>query len=349
MVELTSGENHGKIIDRRIDMNISERQDRELPSWDAEAAIRQIAGGGRYACANVMRRVYRHNCEIFRAWGYRTRGGKEVVFGDRDAFLDRTKVCDRPFEYVAKPCDGGTLWTECVNADCVDVASTLVDDGLNPAILNLASRFHACGGYDKGAGAQEESICRASTLSLSLYQYFDPKLRCVQEAGVRAKGNAYPLDIEFGGIYSGDVTFFRHNAKLGFELRDEPFTCGVITVPALNFRENSRYDNSDLKYRAADGGFTARGQEIQLNKIRTIFRLALANGHDSLVLGAFGCGVFQLPPEAVALQFNTVIDEKEFEDKFRTIVFAILEGPETDNHPTGRNGKFAPFYYIFGD
>ena len=136
-------------------MNVSERQDCEFPSWDAEAAVRQIAGGGRYACANVMRRVYRRNCEIFRAWGYRTQGGKVVVFGDREAFLDRTKVCDRPFEYVAKPCDGGTLWTECVNADCVDVASTLVDDGLNPAILNLASRFHACGGYDKGAGAQE--------------------------------------------------------------------------------------------------------------------------------------------------------------------------------------------------
>ncbi len=320
-----------------------------LPTWNAEASIRRMIGGGRYACADEMRSVYRNNLAIFKAWGYRTHGGKEIALGDRAALLDGTKVYDRPFEYVAKPsCECGILETECANADCVDVAETLVGDGLNPAILNLASRFHACGGYNHGAGAQEESICRASTLSLSLYQYFDPRLRCVQESGVKPRGNAYPLDNEFGGIYSPDVTFFRHNAKRGFELREEPFACGVITVPALNFRETARYDNADLRYKAPDGGFTARGEEIMLNKIRTIFRIAVANGHDSLVLGAFGCGVFQLPPEAVALQFNTVIDEKEFEGRFKAILFAILERPETVDNPTGCKGKFAPFYYLFG-
>ncbi len=319
-----------------------------LPAWNAEAAIRQMAGGGRYACADVMRRVYRNNLEIFKAWGYRTQGGKEVALGDRSALLDGTKVYDSPFEYASVPCEYERLETGCVNADCVDVASVLVEKGLNPAILNLASRFHACGGYDHGAGAQEESLCRASTLSLSLYQYFDPRQRCVHEAGVKPRGNAYPLDNEFGGIYSPDVTFFRHNAKMGFEFREESFACGVITVPALNFRANARYDNADLRYKEPGGGFTARGEEIMLNKIRTIFRIAVANGHDSLVLGAFGCGVFQLPPEAVARQFNTVIAEEEFKGKFKTILFAILERPETVDNPTGRKGKFAPFYYLFG-
>ena len=320
-----------------------------LPIWNAAAAIRQMAGGDRYACADVMRKVYRNNLEIFKAWGYRTEQGGKVALGDRAALLDGTKVYDRPFEYEAKrPCECGMPETGCLNADCADVAGALAGEGLNPAILNLASRFHACGGYDHGAGAQEESICRASTLSLSLYQYFDPRLQCVRESGVKPKGNAYPLDNEFGGIYSPGVTFFRHNAKTGFELREEPFACGVITVPALNFRETAHYDNADLEYRAPDGGFTARGEEIMLNKIRTIFRIAAANGHDSLVLGAFGCGVFRLPPEAVALQFNTVIGEKEFEGRFKAIVFAILERPETAKNPTGPRGRFAPFYYLFG-
>lgn len=319
-----------------------------LPTWNAEAAIMEMVGGGRYACADVMCRVYRNNLEIFKAWGYRTQGGKEVALGDRAALLDGTKVYARPFENAAEPRECGMLETGCVNADCVDVADALAGKGYNPAILNLASRFHACGGYDHGAGAQEESLCRASTLSLSLYQYFDPRRRCVRESGVKPRGNAYPLDNEFGGIYSPVVTFFRRNAKTGFGLRDEPFVCSVITVAALDFRETVRYDNGDLRYKAADGGFTARGEEIMLNKIRTIFRIALANGHDSLVLGAFGCGAFRLPPEAVALQFNTVIDEKEFEGRFKAIVFAILESPETADNPTGSKGKFAPFYYLFG-
>ncbi|MBQ6337554.1 MAG: TIGR02452 family protein [Kiritimatiellae bacterium] len=93
------------------------------------------------------------------------------------------------------------------------------------------------------------------------------------------------------------------------------------------------------------GGFTSEGDAVQLNKIRTIFRIALANGHDSLVMGAFGCGAFQLPPEAVAEQFARALGEPEFAGRFRIVIFAILEvGGNSDV----RKGKFAPFYYLFG-
>ena len=79
-----------------------------------------------------------------------------------------------------------------------------------------------------------------------------------------------------------------------------------------------------------------------MNKIRTIFRIALVNGHDSLVLGAFGCGAFRLPPEAVAEQFSRVLAEPEFECRFRAVVFAIL------SNPADAKEKFAPFYCLFG-
>ena len=93
------------------------------------------------------------------------------------------------------------------------------------------------------------------------------------------------------------------------------------------------------------GGFTSEGDAVQLNKIRTIFRIALVNGHDSIVLGAFGCGAFRLPPEAVAEQFARALGEPEFAGRFRIVIFAILEvGGNSDV----RKGKFAPFYYLFG-
>lgn len=318
----------------------------DYPTWNAVRAVKAISAvSGRSDLVRVYRAVYESNREVFRAWGYRTADGEDISLGDRAAFLAATKVYDKPLPPTA---DGNVRLdceTDCVNADCAEVAKGLIDLGCNPAILNLASRHHACGGYDSGAGAQEESLCRVSTLSQSLYQYFEPTLRCVREAEVPLRGNAYPLDLNFGGIYSSDVTFFRHGPTRGFEFRREPFRCGVISVAALNFRENTRYVNEELRFKAADGGFTSDGDAVQMNKIRTIFRIALANGHDSLVLGAFGCGAFRLPPEAVAEQFARVMDELEFEGRFRAVVFAILE-PGAVGDP--RNGKFAPFYCLFG-
>ena len=292
--------------------------------------------------SRVYRVVYEKNREVFRAWGYRTEDDEFVSLGDKAAFLAATKVYGEPFAHGARKHAYGELETDCVNADCVEVANGLLKTGYNPAILNLASRHHACGGYDSGAGAQEESLCRVSTLSQSLYQYFDPSLRCVREAEVEPRGDVYPLDINFGGIYSPGVTFFRHGPMDGCEFREAPFRCGVISVAALNFRENTRYVNEELKYKAADGGLTPEGDAIQMNKIRTIFRIALANGHDSIVLGAFGCGAFKLSPEAVAEQFSRVLDEPEFECCFRAVVFAIL------SNPADAKDKFAPFYYLFG-
>lgn len=82
-----------------------------------------------------------------------------------------------------------------------------------------------------------------------------------------------------------------------------------------------------------------------LNKIRTIFRLGVEHGKDSLILGAFGCGAYKLPVSDVARLFKQVMSEPEFAGKFRLIAFAILE---SSRYPDGLDGKFAPFYHEFG-
>ena len=51
-----------------------------------------------------------------------------------------------------------------------------------------------------------------------------------------------------------------------------------------------------------------------LNKIRTIFRIGIENGHDALVLGAFGCGAYKLLPIEVAPLFRRVMEESEFKN-----------------------------------
>ena len=236
-----------------------------------------------------------------------------------------------------------------MNADCADVAKSMLDEGLNVAILNLASKISPCGGYHKGTSAQEECISQMSTLSQSLYAFGSPKYKHIREAGIPLVDGVYPMDINFGGVYSPCVTFFRHNADSYYALRDETFDCAVVTVASLSNREKNSFTNDERVYFDDTGWLTDEGWEIEANKIRTIFRIALENGHDSMVLGAFGCGVFRLNPNEVASIFHIVMNEPEFRNRFKKLVFAIYEGKPSSRRrdPIGRDGKYAPFYEIF--
>ncbi len=81
-------------------------------------------------------------------------------------------------------------------------------------------------------------------------------------------------------------------------------------------------------------------------KIRTILRIALAYGHDSLIPGAFGCGAFRNPPKHMAELFREVFNEEEFINSFSRVVFAII-----DDHNARRShnprGNFEPFREVF--
>jgi uncharacterized protein (TIGR02452 family) len=144
------------------------------------------------------------------------------------------------------------------------------------------------------------------------------------------------MDINFGGVYSPGVTVFRNSAD-DYAFLEEPYKIGIISVAALSFKEKT---GKDLQYQNPEGGFTPEGLAIMKNKIRTIYRIALANGHDSLVAGAFGCGAFRLPGTDVANLFNEILNETEFKNKFRKVTFAILAKKKSDE-------RFQPFYDLF--
>jgi uncharacterized protein (TIGR02452 family) len=307
--------------------------------------IYDITRKGRFGEHNARKEVYKENLNLFLKW---KKGIDEIGFGDYNEFLDNTKLYSdyKNINGIGKLY--GSTETGCIDADCVDVAEKLVELGYNPAILNLASAVKPSGGYKDGISAQEESLCRSSNLSLSLYQYGNPKYINVRESGVPNKKIAYPLDINYGGIYSKNVTFFRHNRnKYYYTLRKNVFKCGVITVAALCFNGKSHYaDLDELSFRSESGGFTEEGEKIMLNKIRTIFRIGIENGHDALVLGAFGCGAYKLLPSEVAPLFRRVMEESEFKNKFKYILFAILQKPSRKNM---LDNKYAPFYKEFGE
>ncbi len=275
----------------------------------------------------MLQKVFRHNLEIFRDGAYRTGTGTVVTLPQRDDYVPQAQMFSEP---ISLPADYDRQVTELhvLNVDCILATRSLVEQGLNPALLNMASLYHPGGGVLMGSGAQEEELCRRSTLAVSLYQFSLPGGQygdLAQMAGVQRRAERYPMDNSCGGIYSPGITFFRSTRDEGYALADAPFRAAVISVASLNF--NPRHGHSTL----VDGMISADDRAVILEKIRTILRIGALKGHDSLVLGALGCGAFCTPPAQMAGLFHQVFDEPEFEGRFSRIVFAILDTPGSNN------------------
>lgn len=217
-----------------------------------------------------------------------------------------------------------------VDNDCLYAAKELVDRGLNPAVLNMAS-YQGPGGFViGGSSAQEESIFRRSNLFKSLYQ-FDKELGGTYGVNVREQG--YPLKLNFGGIYSPKVTVFRASEYDNCDLLEIPFKVGVISVAAIK-RPNLE-----------DGKMPTWAIDVTKNKIEQILDIALANGHDSVVLSAFGCGAYKTPPEDMAKIFKDVLSDEKYHRAFKAIHFAIIN-VESLNGQHNPKGNFKPFYDV---
>ena len=280
--------------------------------------------------------VFRETTNIIKAGYYTTPSGKRIdldmqpmIDGSRCyhkdlGSVDAPKVEDEHFQRV---------WVE--KEDCLKAAEQLVKAGYNPALLNFASAGHPGGGVEGGARAQEETICRRTTLSRSLFSF---EATHAKRYGYELhEGNNYPLSrsLDFSAIYSPQVTVFRE-AGPDYTLMEKPFQIGVITNAALNM--NGRFP---IRL-TPDGHIPEEGKAITRNKIRTILRIGLIKGHDSLVLGAFGCGAFMTPPREMAQLFKEVMEEEEFKGRHRVIIFAIL----SDHND--RSGNLAAFEEVFG-
>ena len=220
-----------------------------------------------------------------------------------------------------------------VNGDCLEVGRTMMGEGLHPAILNMASNFRPGGGVINGSRAQEECIFRRSNLFMSLYRYDKDHFNIL--SAMNDNGNyrvsfieqGYPMDENYGGFYSGRVTVFK---DANYERMTEPYQTSFISVAALNIHGLVSRLGRDV---LCDGMLTSEAVQITKNKIRTIYRIGVLHGHDSLVLGAWGCGAFGNPPRQMAHLFLDVLDEPEFKGRYRDIRFAIIE----DCNSMGRN------------
>ena len=311
-------------------------------TWDDEkdfleeyrTLMQRAKDGDRTAYQKVRdlrSKEFRNTVDIVNQGYYVTENGVRYDFPDDASMMRNTVFYEREFrvDNIVNKHDPTVI--EVQNMDCLQAGVDLKDLGYSPAILNMASRSNPGGGVVTGAGAQEESLFRRTNLFRSLYQF----TRYASQYGVKRSQHQYPLDRNFGGVYTPDAVFFRENERNGYALMDTPVTLSFIAVAGVN--------RPDL---TSDGMIAAHLVETVKNKIRTIFRIGLAHGHDALVLGALGCGAFRNPPRHVARLFHEVMDEQEFKNKYRQIVFAILDDHNTHQRHNPE-GNFKPFVEEF--
>jgi uncharacterized protein (TIGR02452 family) len=191
--------------------------------------------------------------------------------------------------------------TEVENESTLAAAHRLVELGFRPVALNFASAKHPGGGFLGGARAQEESLARSSGLYACLVD--NPMYEFHKRQGDPFYSNY--------ALYAPDVPVFRDDE--GALLR-EPYLCSFITAPAVNAK-------IVLERRPSARPQIREAMRLRIAKVLTI---AAMHGHEALVLGAWGCGVFGNDCREIAELFQKALTA-EFRGVFSRVVFAILD------------------------
>ncbi len=205
-----------------------------------------------------------------------------------------------------------------VNADSFAAARQLPD----ALVMNFANAHVPGGGFLNGAVAQEEALCRNSTLYLSI-------------SSVKARDEMYAYNITHPSacysdymLLSPDVCVFRDENN---KLLPAPFICAVMTCPAPNRNGSARLVSQ------------SRLDRVMTDRLEKYLAAAAQKGYRNLVLGAWGCGAFGHNAKNVAKYFYSLFfDECGKKDFFDNVVFAVME-----RNP--KAPKISAFREVFGE
>lgn len=171
--------------------------------------------------------------------------------------------------------------------------------GRKVGVLNYASATNPGGGVTSGAGAQEEAICRCSTL----YACISAKNTTDRFHGrhwQNLKNGQLTALHNDDCIYTPDVMVFKTDTEVPELLpKEQWYGTDVITCAAPNLRSMPESRSGQSGSRAAGIG---PDELLALHKKRAcrILDIARRKHVEVMILGAFGCGAFKNPPEIVA-------------------------------------------------
>ena len=193
-------------------------------------------------------------------------------------------------------------------------------------VLNFASAMTPGGGVKHGSSAQEESLCRCSTLYFCLdedilwQQFYLP-----HRNGLSSLHNA---DL----VYTPRVTVFKDDSPKN-KLLDEKdwYHVDVISCAAPNLH---RYFGQLLKVLGTEEKPAISCEhlfQIHTKRLSRILDVAVQQQVDVMILGAFGCGAFMNDPEVVSKAMVQVA--RESAHCFKVIEFPVFCRPrEKENY-----------------
>ena len=223
-----------------------------------------------------------------------------------------TKIYDTDyFENIEFEEDIEEVNTEIIVEDIDSVSAVMKYGNPSSAVLNFSSYKNPGGMFINGSKAQEECLCHESFL-YNVLKEFQLKF---YDWNNRHKNKALYLN---RGLFSKGVWFFRGNSHV---------ECGVITCAAPNKSAAQKYQNVSDK----------ENTEVLRSRIRFVLDIAKYNDVDTLILGAYGCGVFGQNPKEVAEIFKECLNTTH-KSCFNKVIFAI---------PDGRDNNLQAFEKVF--
>ncbi|KAJ9467307.1 hypothetical protein DIPPA_34419 [Diplonema papillatum] len=166
--------------------------------------------------------------------------------------------------------------------------------------LNFASARNPGGGFLGGSQAQEESLARSSCLYPCLAKFEDEMYRPNRD---RPSG-VYTHDM----IVSPGVPVFRTDGGEAVA----PYLVTFVSAPAPNF-------GVVLRTAESEGHARASVREVLARRIRLVLAAFQRQNVDTVVLGAYGCGVFKNDVQTVA----AVSKAELARFRFRKVVFPV--------------------------
>ncbi len=176
--------------------------------------------------------------------------------------------------------------------------------------LNFASAKNPGGGFLNGSHAQEESLARSSGLFPCIFQ-----MKLMYETNRNFRSCLYTDNM----IYSPDIPIFKDDQGALFP---NIYPLSIITSPAVNRGAVERNEPQNIP----------KIKEIMLNRIEKVLSVAVFHQHKTLILGAWGCGVFQNKPDEIAELFGEfLLENKKFNHAFERVIFAVYDSSK-DQH-----------------
>lgn len=186
--------------------------------------------------------------------------------------------------------------------------------GKKIAVLNFANN-HRIGGRPFTNSAQEESLCRCSTLYRCLLDMYRPFYQ-------KHYDDFYSKKMDDMGnddlIYTPDVVVFKKDERTNIidpkMMKEyEWYEVNVITSAAPDLRTIRT---------------PANYEQVITGRIKKILDVAAKEKNEVLILGAWGCGAFHNPTDVVAKVFFRLLPDYNFE----TVEFALAT-PVSANSP----------------